>query len=1452
MIQITPPQNPQYWINQRALTFSENDLENVNRIAVSLVSGTVIMVYEKGVIDYAPDGNFQKWTLKGYSTRLVSNSAHHIYARLSRTEKDALIVFSINNYNIDGSITTIVTDASGNPVLDEDGKEQTTTSEPNPNYWYVKIGEITATNGTSNRELTYDSGALGTKKGEVERGSWTDMFELSKESTPWLIFVKQMFYEFTVKNPITLLSGLIFKNSKGVEKKVTDVKRSTDSDNEYLLDEEGNVQKDENGNELKDPDYVPISDETIPTTKYIKESTEGKFIRKDQSDRTPFDLAVGGKTTAEKGIQIGKEFVSGLLGKCANIDEYGQAELESLFIRTFLEVPELRYNRVTVRMGDEINSVSAGVIESVTPDKDADGNILTTGTLTLKLEDTDIGTLEYDDIVTQIYSDLLNKENNSDVTSDDGKGNRHMKGFATVMFKVLEVSGERNEIIRYSLRPLSDNWKKQVHPYQFGSFSQRGNFSNKDRQIIVYKGLYPKPYTRYMDGVNDWEFTTQMIGMQLGYLGNLTVNGQEMSGYSAYLNNVYFTGMIRQLYIPQWMDGESSAQNGTLVYMGGDHYVSKGDTNNPPLFDLTDEDGNGLIFTDENGDEGNILDLNSEEYDMLAKKGEDGVGIQSTVFYYMLTAINEKPLEDSEKWGTSLIQPTDLESYLWKKTVVTYTNLTKQVTIECISVRGKDGTSVSIKGSYDTEAELKAAYPNGPANPSDAYIVGGDLYVWNGAEWKNVGAIQGEKGDTAYVHIKYANETTTGTQVTVNGVVVTLSFTANDGEDTGDWMGVYTDHIQADSTNIASYKWKNIKGSNGNDSTSYWLDSPVGVINFTTDGYPSPTSFVVSMKKKKGNGAVESCADFYLATWRYDGNWQLVSTSSVKTSSVTIIPAQSTTYKQYRITAHTTASASQSNIVTELGIGVSVNGLKGDKGDDGIFVYDTDLYDKTRAYYYKKMSDGTVRRDKMVYEIGGSFYNYLVRTLTSEDSAGLINTPPTSIDGDENWEVMSTFQSLIANTVFGTNANIGGFMASAEKLRTQSEVGGKPKFELNGSQGTQTMRQDGGTVWDVNADGVQSVGFENGERIVLDPNNQSISVYDENGIQRTNLDGKEYTREQLIVTSGGTFTLDSNASNTGGKTLSSSSSLVATASYPLTGLLNFSYAGVAEITVSDFYMSLYHSSRALSNTTPTVIPNGKAYMYLCTYTSSSASLLKSKRLIAYRSVSDATVDGDVTTSDKLSGTFSVAVSSGYHRIEVAMEATNGSSTGSTGVTAYWSLSSAKIVVESYMSRMFANGMMLSKSSNEYFMTMLDGDTMNVEAVSGTSGIKLHNGALQYKYNDSDWCNIPISLMFVRVTATGANTFTSSYKTFDGSPVSVTSSAEGVYDISIPPSWSSLVSIDSVNIQATGYGRYRGGSSNAVCWASVLSVTNTSVRIATSYNSNNEFDACGFYMEMKRI
>lgn len=60
---------------------------------------------------------------------------------------------------------------------------------------------------------------------------------------------------------------------------------------------------------------------------------------------------------------------------------------------------------------------------------------------------------------------------------------------------------------------------------------------------------------------------------------------------------------------------------------------------------------------------------------------------------------------------------------------------------------GKDGTGVTILGSYDSLGALKAEHPTG--NAGDAYLLGGHLYVWDviGSDWKDVGTIQGPQGD---------------------------------------------------------------------------------------------------------------------------------------------------------------------------------------------------------------------------------------------------------------------------------------------------------------------------------------------------------------------------------------------------------------------------------------------------------------------------------------------------------------------------------------------------------------------------------------------------------------------------------------------------------------------------------------------------------------------------------
>lgn len=61
-------------------------------------------------------------------------------------------------------------------------------------------------------------------------------------------------------------------------------------------------------------------------------------------------------------------------------------------------------------------------------------------------------------------------------------------------------------------------------------------------------------------------------------------------------------------------------------------------------------------------------------------------------------------------------------------------------------IDGVDGVGVTILGSYNTLEELQTAHPIG--NAGDAYIIGGNLYVWSvdNAQWEDVGNIQGPAG----------------------------------------------------------------------------------------------------------------------------------------------------------------------------------------------------------------------------------------------------------------------------------------------------------------------------------------------------------------------------------------------------------------------------------------------------------------------------------------------------------------------------------------------------------------------------------------------------------------------------------------------------------------------------------------------------------------------------------
>lgn len=128
--------------------------------------------------------------------------------------------------------------------------------------------------------------------------------------------------------------------------------------------------------------------------------------------------------------------------------------------------------------------------------------------------------------------------------------------------------------------------------------------------------------------------------------------------------------------------------------------------------------------------------------------GTDGRSINNVTEYYAVSASDSTaPTE----WSTSMQTTTTTLRYLWNYEVITLSdNTTLNTNPRIIGThgatgeRGSDGTSVTILGSYDTVAELIQAHPTGQLG--DGYMVGNDLYVWNGNTWQDVGRIKGEDG----------------------------------------------------------------------------------------------------------------------------------------------------------------------------------------------------------------------------------------------------------------------------------------------------------------------------------------------------------------------------------------------------------------------------------------------------------------------------------------------------------------------------------------------------------------------------------------------------------------------------------------------------------------------------------------------------------------------------------
>lgn len=195
----------------------------------------------------------------------------------------------------------------------------------------------------------------------------------------------------------------------------------------------------------------------------------------------------------------------------------GNARMNNLSIEEYLEVPELKYNRITAT-GNEFWVTDAGVIDDVLDDDD--GVFL----ITLKEKPGEVTiNFQYKDILRGIF-----------YTQDE---NGKPTGFKTAYFEVTGIIDD----IHFDCISLNG-----VLPERFMTLARQGNKTNPNRQGSIYlDGLHK--FIRIIDKVTDDKIEQRNIKVQLGDLSEINhpVFGQ-LDGYGALLENAYICGRLVQ------------------------------------------------------------------------------------------------------------------------------------------------------------------------------------------------------------------------------------------------------------------------------------------------------------------------------------------------------------------------------------------------------------------------------------------------------------------------------------------------------------------------------------------------------------------------------------------------------------------------------------------------------------------------------------------------------------------------------------------------------------------------------------------------------------------------------------------------------------------------------------------------------------------------------------------
>lgn len=305
---------------------------------------------------------------------------------------------------------------------------------------------------------------------------------------------------------------------------------------------------------------------------------EKKMLRKDIDDTAKGKITFEDVISLLKGLKLGDgksqitgeglaklyafmtyNFVSGAYGSGASIDNNGDAEMNSLFVRQFISAPKFVFNEISVTKAEQWNTNGYGTIESVDTKKHI---------ISLHLEGNDYGSLQVGDICRGIYADIDNahgSDKNTEGALDDCNFVLH-KGFFTTYFYVKKIiTSEKGKFVfEYGKRS-----EATPDPCAYMDFAQYGSFTDDKRQSSMYFSSRGNSYIEVLDGVCNWEVLPQNRVARYGWLSGLALTKRDGSivrpeGNGIYVqDNIYFGGNINYL---QGLSGLDDLKNEAKAY----------------------------------------------------------------------------------------------------------------------------------------------------------------------------------------------------------------------------------------------------------------------------------------------------------------------------------------------------------------------------------------------------------------------------------------------------------------------------------------------------------------------------------------------------------------------------------------------------------------------------------------------------------------------------------------------------------------------------------------------------------------------------------------------------------------------------------------------------------------------------------------------------------------------